>query len=455
MNVVTQSASVKDRLLDSFPATSYCIPSLLSIAQIEETTRVPTACVECCARPRLRINPDFVRDHASTPEKLLMLVLHELHHIVLGHTRLYPRITKLDNLVFDAIINSVLCHMQPERAYTSMFTDLYSDERLPECFLRPPKGWIRDKISPLPPALAASPDSKLAQLYRRLYSRAGVTYQELRDALRFEEPPQSLQDRLLGNHQSGEADSSFAEDYTRNDSELIEEIERIVEDWRTASRHLGVDSLQELLQSIKVQPDPVTDATRLSKLMNRIGDAGRRVGGSNRTPNRNSIEMPIPRFDRRSAIMKALGSCPMMYRYEITWRPTLRSVDKVHVYLDVSASVAEYRGALFASILACRELVHPVIHQFSTQVHDVSMRELSDGLCKTTGGTSIGCVADHMMSRGIRRAVFVTDGFVGRLSGAQLKYLKGCKIGVAFPAGRANYSDLQSVVSSWTRLEGV
>jgi hypothetical protein len=38
---------------------------------------------------------------APTPEKLLMLIMHELHHVLLGHTRLFPRLTQIDNLVFD------------------------------------------------------------------------------------------------------------------------------------------------------------------------------------------------------------------------------------------------------------------------------------------------------------------------------------------------------------------
>ena len=64
-----------------------------------------TAAVECRLQPRLLVNPDFVDTWAATPEKLLMLVMHELHHVLLGHTRLFPRATRVDNLVFDAIIN--------------------------------------------------------------------------------------------------------------------------------------------------------------------------------------------------------------------------------------------------------------------------------------------------------------------------------------------------------------
>src|SRR6185436_8240543 len=108
---------------------------------IVETDAVPTAAVECRVQPRLRINPGFVDAHAATPERLLMLVMHELHHVLLGHTRLFPRVTPADNVIFDAVINALLCRMFPKREHTSFFTEFYSDAHFPECLLRPPVGW--------------------------------------------------------------------------------------------------------------------------------------------------------------------------------------------------------------------------------------------------------------------------------------------------------------------------
>jgi predicted metal-dependent peptidase len=59
-------------------------------------------------QPKLLRNPEFVALHAQTPEKLLMLVMHELHHILLGHTTLFPRMTAEQNFVFDAVINGIV-----------------------------------------------------------------------------------------------------------------------------------------------------------------------------------------------------------------------------------------------------------------------------------------------------------------------------------------------------------
>ena len=87
------SQSLTEAILDAFPSGSYAMTGLLRLLDIVATSAVPTAAVECRAQPRMLVNPHFVARHANTPEKLLMLVMHELHHVLLGHTTLFPRLT--------------------------------------------------------------------------------------------------------------------------------------------------------------------------------------------------------------------------------------------------------------------------------------------------------------------------------------------------------------------------
>ena len=68
---------------------------------------------------------------------LFMLVMHELYHVILGHTRLFPRSTEVRNLVFDAVINALLCSLFPQPAFTSFFTDYYPSDKMPFALLRP------------------------------------------------------------------------------------------------------------------------------------------------------------------------------------------------------------------------------------------------------------------------------------------------------------------------------
>ena len=87
--------------------------------------------------------------------------------------------------------------------------------------------------------------------------------------------------------------------------------------------------------------------------------------------------------------------------------------------------------------------MHPVVHLFSTQVADVTFDELRAGVQKTTGGTSIECVAQHMKSTAVKRAVIITDGFVGVASESGSAALKGVTIGVALTPGNSRISDLE------------
>jgi hypothetical protein len=79
------------------------------------------------------------------------------------------------------------------------------------------------------------------------------------------------------------------------------------------------------------------------------------------------------------------------------------------VYLDVSANIPD-PGALSGAVLDCREIVHSMVHLFSTAVHDITLEQLRRGEFRTTGGTEIECVAGHIVRHGVRRAVLVTDG---------------------------------------------
>ena len=70
------------------------MPGLLRLVGIVESEETTTAAVEYKAEPRLLISPHFVAQSAETPEKLFMLVMHELHHILLGHTRLFGAVSR-------------------------------------------------------------------------------------------------------------------------------------------------------------------------------------------------------------------------------------------------------------------------------------------------------------------------------------------------------------------------
>ncbi len=440
-------STISEQILDCFPSGSYAISALLRLMEIEESSAVETAAVECRVQPRMLINPEFVQAHAETPEKLMMLVMHELYHILLGHTTLFKRITTLDNFVFDAVINGLLCRMFPQPEFTAFFRDYYSED-FPYCLLRPPAHWPGNYTPPAGLRVLNQPlrwQNAVIDLHKALYSPAGATYQEVIDVL-----PRLLVDfgldgiPLLGDH-SGEEGSPAA--FAEGSSVLTDVVRKIVEEWPKTPDPIRGRALGEILKKERIRHQPQPSArVVLRRLIRKLAVEGSGRGARVVTAQDEVVQQPIPQLDRRALVQRALGYAPLLYRAQLPVRRVLPAAARVHVYLDVSGSIGELKAALYGAVLDCRADVHPTIHLFSDAIADVSLAELSRGVCKTTYGNSIECVAEHMARHRVKRALMITDGFVGLPTGVHLRTMAQTVIGVAYTHS-ARPSDLAPVTN--------
>ena len=449
--IQSTSNQLIERILGSFSSGFYAMHSLLQLVSIEETKSIPTAAVECKIAPRLLINPEFVRDHAETPEKLMILVMHELHHVLLGHTRLFPTATPVDNLVFDAVINALLCKMFTDDSYTSFFTDYYDDRDFPHCLLRPPRGWKPGGPFGKPPGLRNKPD-EVFSVYRMLYSEVGASYDDLYDILRKLLPSRQCKKvQLLGDH-SGDSTEGFLENRS---PVLYEAVRAIVEKWPQPPDPIRGRSLGNLLENANVQLKRTSRRSVLRRLLARIGGEGRgRAAMPNRSESHFAVQSPIPSLDRRTAVLRGLGSKPLLFENRVRSANRGRGGERVHVYLDVSGSIGDLKGPLYGAVFDSREFVHPQVHLFSDAIHDISLSQLRKGVCKTTHGTSIDCVAEHIQKQRVRRAVLITDGFVGRPAGIHHDALANVKLGVCYQQDRSRVpADLDAVTDHAAYLE--
>lgn len=437
--------SLADRILDCFPSGSYALGALLRLLDIVESDEVPTAAVECRAQPRLLVNPAFIAQYADTPEKLLMLVMHELHHVLLGHTTFFGTTTPVKNFVFDAVINGLICRMFPEERYTAFLTDYYDSESFPECLLRPPPRWPSGYA--MPAALREFPKETrktIVGLHRALYSDGGATYKEVFDVL-----PTQLSDRgvgdvpLLGDHSKKSATNGGVE---QRSPLLFDVVRSIVEQWPQPPDPIEGRSLADILRSdtIERMRQPSARAV-LRGLIRRISTTGAHGRGRVMGAYRFDTQQPLPNFDRRTSVLRALGHSPLLHAGSITTRRVIRSGERVHIYVDVSGSMEAVKGPLYGAVHDCRNDVHPRIHLFSTVVADISPTELSRGVCRSTGGTDIACVAEHMARERITRALIVTDGYVGTPCGAHLATLTNATLAVAYLGVDTSTSNLEKV----------
>ncbi len=434
-------SALAERILDAFPSGQYGLAALLRLLEIVETNEVPSAAVEVALQPRMKINPDFAAKHAETPEKLLMLVMHELHHVLLGHTKLFKRVTLADNIVFDAVINALLCSMFPQPEYIGFFTGQNSDEHFPGCLLRRRRLDSRQESGTPGWTPRREPPHKWA--YTALYSETGADYYDLFEALRTELKVTDRAPALVGNHEGLAVDLEPCPG-------LFEAVREIVERWPQPPNPIAGRSLSEILREEQHLPKRIASNRQiLRSLIRKVARAG--IGTNDSGWTDCETYTPVIGFDRRSLVMTALGRPPLLYRHMTIGRGRA-GLEPVHIYLDVSGSIGDLKGALYGAVLDCRELVKPPIHLFSTKINEISFKELQQGICKTTGGTDIGCVAAHIAKHRVRRAVLLTDGFVGRARGSHEQALGSARLVVALKPGFSMRDDLAPFVGHWAEL---
>jgi len=375
-----------------------------------------------------------------------MLVMHELHHVLLGHTTLFPRCTPVQNFVFDAVINGVICRMFPQPPYTAFLTDYYDSASYPHCLLRPPPGWPARKgrasgIDLLPVVQA----HRVNEIHQALYSSTGASYQEVFEALpKLLNDPSLTMPKLLGGHQDAAGGN-----LEHLSPLLFDTVRSIVEQWPQPPDPIKGRSLAEVLKTQTIHPAKVPPSARqvLRGLMRKV--AGVHASGQVRQRQVDSLNVltPIPGMGRRSMVLRALGHEPLLHVGPTLWCHPVCVGERVHVYLDVSGSMDSVMHALYGAVLDCAAFVHSTVHLFSSKVADVSLADLRRGVCRTTGGTDIVCVAEHMQTHRVHRAVLVTDGWVGTPRGGHHDVLKQARLGVAYMGKSFNQTDLRTVAN--------
>jgi len=423
MNILThkpstqESAAIRNRIFNVLPAASYQMEKLFGLLDIELADSIPTACVECRVTPRLMLNPRFIEEYCSSDANLFLLILHELHHVILGHTRLFPRGNLIDNILFDAVINSMLARTVGKSAGVELFTRTNSFDSFPSRLLRPPPGWPGSFEA----ALVGLP-VKEVQAIRLLYGEeeGAVTYHDIYEALKSSLGIFDLSDFvLLGNHGEDEMENPLLSGIVRG----------IVEGWppppfRISGRDEGKHPATYFLE--KEERPGVDFQNGFKQVLRKCGiwaGRGPAVYQSKKSLCAQLIETVVPDArDRRVTALRSLtGQSPLIYRSEITQnrlRP-LR-VPIVHLYLDVSGSMDKCLPYLTA---VCKEPFRRgelKIFAFSTVVSEVSGTDLSKVPISNSGGTDINCVLNHVTQipkvRRPRVILLATDGYVGKAS---------------------------------------
>ena len=466
---MTDEEKIIARILDVIPPGSFELTTFLSLFRVRFSEKTKTACVTCGESPELLINKEFIEAHCRTNEHLFMLVMHELYHVILGHTTLFPRATEVRNIVFDAVINAILCSLFPNPEFTSFFTEYYPSDEMPFALLRP-KG-------------AGTPAEAEAAL-KLLYDGSDTgTYHDVYEALLKSGcvkdmmvllgggraatalpgdgragtpcPPHPL---LLGSH--GEENEDVSQD-------MKDLIHRIISKWPSPDRPLQGQDLgaAERERGFDADADPTASLrSGIRRLMRRAA-----IPGKKEFCRRSVREMAcetatfLPDWHDRSheAREVAFGDALIYSTTTRLQRPFCRDNRQTFVYFDVSGSVAEEVPSVAQALLPyCRSGLC-MVHVFSTVVHPASARDLAARKFSSTGGTDIDCVLRHVLElrprKRPRAVVVVTDGFTGKPDAALAErfHAAGMRLFVGLvksDPGNKQESDLSSIADKFIKL---
>lgn len=409
---MTDEEKIIARILDVIPLRSFELTTFLSLFRVRFSEKTKTACVTCGDSPELLLNKDFIEAHCQTNEHLFMLVMHELYHVILGHTTLFPHATEVRNLVFDAVINAILCSLFPKPEFTSFFTTYYPSDKMPFALLRP-----KGEGTPL----AAEQALKL------LYGGSDTgTYHDVYEALLKSGCIKEIKLVVKSDGEDGEPLllGSHAEENEEISQEMKDLIHKIISKWPSPDRPLQGQDLgaEECERGFDADADPTIRLRRgIRRLMRRAA-----IPGKKEVRRRSVREMVcetatfLPDWHDRSHEAReiAFGDALIYSTTTRLQRPSSRDNRQAFVYFDVSGSVAEEVPSVAQALLPyCRSGLCTV-HVFSTVVHPTTARDLAARKFVSTGGTDIDCVLRHVLDLPARKrprsVVVVTDGYTGR-----------------------------------------
>ncbi|MEL6405922.1 MAG: hypothetical protein AAFR81_16250 [Chloroflexota bacterium] len=451
-----EASRIMSRLLASMPAATFEMETLSRLADIVASRQIPTAAMECRHRPRLLINPDFVAQYCKRDEHLFLLIMHELWHVMLAHTSLYPRMTKAQNIAFDAIINAGLLRRFHQPEYRGFFEALNPVDKFPHMLLRPPQGW-RDR--PYYPADIGPPGTR--RVLRQLYPPPGTFrptmpfYDEILDLIR-EDMRQKGElaemPVLIGDHESNDP---YKNPY------LKDAMGRVVKKWpmkaNEFSRGDGGDLDNWQIDAHSTNQEIRRAFSNVLKLA--LGQDAGEFRRKQRLPVRGITGkgvLPNAR-DRLIHARKRLGAPRTLWEQVNTYNARVPEKKvRAHVYLDVSGSMSNVLPYLLGLIVPYVHNGQAKVFQFSTAVEPLPLSHLRKGVVTTTGGTQIACVMDHIGEHRetVRRVLIVTDGYTGVPYSESIAMLKedNTKVHVVLPAESPYDRDLSPIATSFTIL---
>lgn len=411
---------ILSRIYNVIPSGSLHMIELLKLTSIKYSADIDSAAMTCGMYPELLLNKGFIETYCKTDEHLFMLIMHELYHLILGHTKLFVRHDEIDNIAFDAVINSMLCKMFPKKCYTSFFTNINSDSDPIGSILRPIGEKTPNNVRPLLEKLYNSDQGTYYDVYKYIAKMFKTNKIDAKDG----------KPVFLGNH---DVNNSVI------NPTLKELLDGIISKWpkelTITGRDLGGNVEDKIFGEYKKERK---EEIKMKRLLKKAGiNIGYiyndRISMSNCLENINTF---IPNYKDRSTLTKSyFYNRQLLYKKE-EYINTLTKENKSNtiVYLDVSGSVDNDIKKMASLLLIPYKNKEIKLYTFSTVVNETTYKDFKQGKYKTTGGTNIECIFKHFFelnkSKRGKKILILTDGYVGRLKDSYLDMIRKERIEV-------------------------
>ena len=417
-------------LIDENPLA---VRAVLKVLAVECTDRVPTLAITCEARPRLLVNLTFLRDHCRTETQVKAAVCHEFLHVLLRHTEQFTALTPAEHLAVDAVINAVI-HRSLGADYSSLMSHYYADERGIARLLRPPTAQEQDRIQRIGwgGLRARTEDKRVLSAWEGLYDGRLVA-DDIRDLARdlATQGPRAAV-RLLGNHDAlgqGPSVTSEAETATVT-GPLADALDTALQSMNGSGvfrsphgRGVGADAYRNEVRAADTAVEQWRRETYAVLRRHLLPDP-RSIA---REPSPRSFTLPVLSPHDRRAVLRSLWS---PFLPDARWETDHTApAGSAHVYLDVSGSMNAEMPLIVALLGRLTPYIRRPFWAFSNIVAPARI-EKGQLMADTTGGTSMGCVLEHVARTQPRAAIVVTDGYIETLTRAQVAAAAGTRLHV-------------------------
>ncbi len=168
-------------------------------------------------------------------------------------------------------------------------------------------------------------------------------------------------------------------------------------------------------------------------------------------PEETEYRIPVlsPR-DRRAFVRALWGK----FLPEAAWSAdSRRGQGTAQVYLDVSGSMDAEMPAVIALLARLSRYVRRPFWAFSTEVAPAVI-ERGDLKTRTTGGTSMSCVLEHIARTRPEAAVVLTDGYVEQIERRDIMKIRGTRLHILVTRD-GSAAEVERAGLSYTQLDKV